>query len=167
MNIYHYHPQTGVLLGEDVADESPLEPGVWLIPAHATTITPPNAANDQQVVFIGDGWQLQSIPEPEPSPEPPPAPAPRPDYLAFWDALIASGVYSSIRTQSMVSLPMNTLVTEFIALIIDAKMGRGNQAMIQSSISGILGVGSFTEEELGEFEMALVAGNLEDVYLLS
>lgn len=116
-------------------------------------------------VSVGPGWSFDNgtfIP-----PELPPPPPPGPDYLAFWDALIASNVYASIRTQSMVSLPMNTLVTEFIALIVDAKMGRGSQAMIQSSISGILSIGSFTEEELEEFKMALVAGRLEDVYSLS
>jgi hypothetical protein len=51
---------------------------------------------------------------PEPAPAPPPPP---PSYAAFWDALLASTVYGSIRTQSMASLPMNTLATEFIALL--------------------------------------------------
>jgi hypothetical protein len=57
---------------------------------------------------------------PEPAPAPPPPP---PSYTAFWDALLASTVYGSIRTQSMASLPMNTLATEFIALLGDAKAG--------------------------------------------
>jgi hypothetical protein len=38
-----------------------------------------------------------------------PVPPPPPSYTAFWDALLASAVYGSIRTQSMASLPMNTL----------------------------------------------------------
>jgi hypothetical protein len=37
---------------------------------------------------------------PEPAPAPPPPP---PSYAAFWDALLASTVYGSIRTQSMAS----------------------------------------------------------------
>jgi hypothetical protein len=56
--------------------------------------------------------------------------APGPDYLAFWDALMTSSVYGAIREQSFVSLPMNTLATEFIALIGDAKAGRANEAEI-------------------------------------
>ena len=94
---------------------------------------------------------------PLPAPAPP---APGPDYLAFWDALMVSTVYASIREQSFVSLPMNTLATEFIALIGDAKAGRANEA-------AILITGTFTEEQLGELGDALVAGNLDGIYALS
>jgi hypothetical protein len=48
-----------------------------------------------------------------------------------------STVYGSIRTQSMASLPMNTLATEFIALLGDAKAGRANEAAIQASLSAV------------------------------
>ena len=101
---------------------------------------------------------------PLPAPAPP---APGPDYLAFWDALMVSTVYSAIREQSFVSLPMNTLATEFIALIGDAKAGRANEAAIQQSMGAILSVGTFTEEQLGELGAALVAGNLDGIYALS
>ena len=96
----------------------------------------------------------------------PPEPPPGPDYPAFWDALIASSVYGSIRAQSMASLPMNTLATEFIALIGDAKAGRPNIAAIQASISAILSTGSFTPTDVQEFEVALVAGNIDGLYTL-
>ena len=102
------------------------------------------------------------------TPEPaPPPPAPGPDYLAFWDALTISTIYASIREQSFVSLQMNTLATEFIALIGDAKAGRANEAAIQQSMGAILSVGTFTEEQLGELGAALVAGNLDGIYALS
>lgn len=39
--IYHYHPVTSLYLGQDVADESPLEPGIYLIPASSTVVPPP------------------------------------------------------------------------------------------------------------------------------
>ena len=100
---------------------------------------------------------------PLPAPEPPP---PGPDYLAFWDALMASTVYASIREQSFVSLPMNTLATEFIALLGDAKAGRPNEAAIQQSMNAILATGTFTEEQLVELQGALVAGHLDGVYSL-
>jgi hypothetical protein len=100
---------------------------------------------------------------PEPAPAPPPPP---PSYTAFWDALIASTVYASIRTQSMASLPMNTLATEFIALLGDAKTGRPNEAAIQASINAILSTGTFDEEDLAEFAETLVAGRLDDIYAL-
>ena len=95
------------------------------------------------------------------------APLPRPDYVTFWDALLTSSVYSSIRTQSMTSLPINTLATEFIALIGDAKAGRPNEAAIQASISAIFGTGSrFTEEDINEFTEVLATGSLDSVYTL-
>ena len=100
---------------------------------------------------------------PEPAPAPPPPP---PSYTAFWDALLVSAVYASIRTQSMASLPMNTLATEFIALIGDAKSGRPNQAAIQASIAAILSTGTFTEADLEEFAAVLEAGRLDDIYAL-
>jgi hypothetical protein len=102
--------------------------------------------------------------EPLPAPAPP---SPGPDYLAFWDALMGSTVYASIRKQSFVSLPMNTLATEFIALIGDAKAGRANEAAIQGSMSAILGTGTFTEAELLELNEALKQGNLNSLYALS
>jgi hypothetical protein len=95
-----------------------------------------------------------------------PQPPPQPSYVAFWDALIVSTVYASIRTQSMASLPMNTLATEFIALIGDAKAGRPNEAAIQASIAAILSTGTFDEEDLAEFAETLVAGRLDDIYAL-
>ena len=100
---------------------------------------------------------------PLPAPEPPP---PGPDYLAFWDALMVSTVYASIREQSFVSLPMNTLATEFIALIGDAKAGRANEAAIQASMDAILATGTFTEAQLVELQGALEAGHLDGIYTL-
>jgi hypothetical protein len=91
----------------------------------------------------------------------------KPDYLVFWEALMASSTYASIREQSFVSLPMNTLATEFIALIGDAKAGRANEAAIQASMTAILTTGTFTEAQLAELGAALTAGNLDDIYSLS
>jgi hypothetical protein len=117
------------------------------------------------------GWIKQSNGSfkptaPVPAPEPP-APAPTFDYVAFWDALIISTVYASIRTQSMASLPMNTLATEFIALIGDAKDGRPNEAAIQASMSAVFSTGTFTTADAAEFTAALAAGSLDDTYSLS
>jgi hypothetical protein len=94
-------------------------------------------------------------------------PPPSPNYLFFWDALVISTVYASIREQSFVSLPMNTLATEFIALIGDAKAGRPNDAAIQASMSAILSTGTFTENDLAELQSVLVAGNLDGIYTLT
>ena len=92
---------------------------------------------------------------------------PPPSYTAFWDALLASTVYGSIRTQSMASLPMNTLATEFIALLNDAKAGRPNEAAIQASMGAVFATGTFTEADAEEFTAALAAGHLDGIYALN
>lgn len=79
MDIWHYHPQNRRLMGQGQADASPLEPGVFLLPAFATDIPPPNASEAFFVVLTGDGWALKEIPSPpEPEPEPQPASPPVP-----------------------------------------------------------------------------------------
>ena len=86
------------------------------------------------------------------------------DYPAFWNALLASTVYGAIRAQSMASLPMNTLTTEFIALLGDAKAGRPNEEAIQASMEAILTIGSFTNDQLVELTEALEDGKLDGIY---
>ena len=66
----------------------------------------------------------------------------------------------------MASLPMNTLATEFIALIGDAKAGRANEAAIQASMSAVFATGTFTEDDAEEFTDALAAGYLDEIYAL-
>ncbi|BBF84870.1 phage tail fiber assembly protein [Aquitalea magnusonii] len=58
MHIYHYDPLTAVYLFAGEADPSPLEDEVWLIPAHATALPPPEA-DDKVAVFVDGAWQLQ------------------------------------------------------------------------------------------------------------
>lgn len=59
MKIYHYHEKTGLLLGEGMADPSPLEPGNWLIPAHATNVEPPEHVEGSTRHFVAGGWEYQ------------------------------------------------------------------------------------------------------------
>jgi hypothetical protein len=79
MNIYHYIADTGIFYSEGIADESPLEPGVFLIPAHATTVAPPEVTEPEIAVFRDGEWSVEVLPappEPELIPEPvPPEPS--------------------------------------------------------------------------------------------
>jgi len=61
MKIYNYDVN-GIYVGESIADESPLEPGKFLIPALATEIAPPKATKGKMVVFNGNNWELQDLP---------------------------------------------------------------------------------------------------------
>jgi len=56
-DIWHYHPDSKVLLGPGQADPSPAEEDAWLIPAHATDIKPP-AFTGTPPSFIDGAWTV-------------------------------------------------------------------------------------------------------------
>lgn len=51
MKIYLFNPETGVYLGEDFADETPMGRDGHVIPPDATTIAPPRFEPGQFPVF--------------------------------------------------------------------------------------------------------------------
>lgn len=78
MQIYHYDPGTGLLVGSGVADPSPREPGVWLVPAYATAVAPPAIPEGKVAVWGGSSWSLITAPPPNaPPPETPEELTPR------------------------------------------------------------------------------------------
>ena len=56
MKVYDYDPATGEFLGEIACQESPLEPGTYLMPAHATTLPPPDPRPGYARCFISGAW---------------------------------------------------------------------------------------------------------------
>lgn len=56
--IHHYSEATGEYLGTSDAFESPLEPGVFLIPAFATDIDLPEFEPGKALVFKDGAWTL-------------------------------------------------------------------------------------------------------------
>ncbi len=64
MKIYDYNPENGYFIGESFADESPLEKGVYLLPAHSTTKpVPSNIEEGFVAAFINDEWQMIELPK--------------------------------------------------------------------------------------------------------
>ena len=61
---------TGEYTGTYNAPKDPKSPGRYQIPAFATTVEPPEPAENQKVIWDGQAWQLVDIPLPEPAPEP-------------------------------------------------------------------------------------------------
>jgi len=93
MNIYHYIADTGIFYSEGIADESPLEPGVFLIPAHATTVAPPAVTEPEIAVFRDGEWSVEVLPPtPEPEPVPESVPPEPPVELTPAEKLAASGL---------------------------------------------------------------------------
>jgi hypothetical protein len=134
----------------------------------ATFWRPPTGHTAVATAEAGIGWTYANGTFTPPPAPPPGLPLPpQPSYTAFWDALITRTVYASIRTQSMASLPMNTLATEFIALLGDAKAGRPNEAAIQASMSAVFATGTFTDADAEEFTAALATGYLDGTYALN
>ncbi|AZO96079.1 hypothetical protein [Halocella sp. SP3-1] len=72
MKIYHYHRETGELIGDSIARENPLEQGEYLIPAYATDVEPLAVGENEAAIFDEaiDSWTIV------------------PDYRGqtFWDA---------------------------------------------------------------------------------
>ena len=59
MQIYHYDPVTGEFTGATgAADESPLEPGAYLIPAHATDKPVPTLESGEVAIFATSKWRV-------------------------------------------------------------------------------------------------------------
>ena len=61
MKIYNYHPEYKYFVSEGFAEPSPLDPpGIWLIPAHATTIEAPNYSPGYIPIFDVDdnSWKM-------------------------------------------------------------------------------------------------------------
>lgn len=58
MIIYNVDHSTGEFVSVGEADESPLEPGVWLIPADAVADEPPKAGKREVPVYKDGEWKL-------------------------------------------------------------------------------------------------------------
>lgn len=79
--LYHYDRLTGEHLPlrypdghpHNFADPSPMEPGVWLVPAFATLTEPPPASDGMAPVFDPESqvWRLKSLEVVHPPPPPP------------------------------------------------------------------------------------------------
>jgi hypothetical protein len=71
MRVYSYNWATKEYAGDDEADASPMEPGMYLIPAYATTVEPPTLEPGQRAIWQEDHWVAESIPV-TPAPATPP-----------------------------------------------------------------------------------------------
>lgn len=72
MIVYQYD-RAGLYVGETEADESPREPGVYLLPAGCTPLEPPQDVPESSWPrFNGQGWSLVNRPVPVQESDPDP-----------------------------------------------------------------------------------------------
>jgi len=90
----------------------------------------------------------------------------RVQYQQFWDKLLNTNAYTKIKTAASQSLLANTLATEFIALMSDAKRGQANIIKIQEVLTEIVSGITFTTEELAEIQTAFTQSGMSAIYTL-
>jgi hypothetical protein len=94
MDIFHYHPISGALLGASKADRHPIVEDEWLLPAFSTPTPPPTVPEGEMAVWEGEAWALHLVPPPapeqEPGPAPEPPPQPPPTDVSFWQFMMAA-----------------------------------------------------------------------------
>ena len=90
-----------------------------------------------------------------------------PNYVKFWNLLIASPVYQVIRAKAVTSLDVTVACTEFVAAISDAKLGKPNANAIQACIFLLLMASNFTESELQQIQDLMDQSGLNQIYTLT
>lgn len=90
----------------------------------------------------------------------------RVDYQKFWDDLLYTSAYQTIKSTASKSLVANTIVTEFIALLTDAKNGHASVPMIQAELIQIIENVPFTPEEHQQIETAFTDSGMHSIYTL-
>lgn len=87
-------------------------------------------------------------------------------YKTFWNELMTSGAYGTLKAAASTNLTTNTLCTEFIALIADAKFGEPNVPAIQTSLTQIISSVEFSIEDLAEIQALFNTTGLNQIYTL-
>lgn len=68
--IAYQYDRAGLYAGTAEADESPMEPGVYLLPARCTLVPPPEAPDGKWPRWNGREWVLVGHPVVAPPPDP-------------------------------------------------------------------------------------------------
>ena len=88
------------------------------------------------------------------------------NYKQFWDDLGETSTYDRIKEESMNSLPVNTVVTELIALFSDAKSNNIKVNRIQNCLDFIFTNIVFTEAQLQEIQEIFVGTGMQYQYTI-
>jgi len=89
------------------------------------------------------------------------------DYRDFWNRLLETNAYAAIKAEASTTLVVNTVVTEFVSLLSDAKSGNAMPTHIQQSLNNILSNVSLTDEQLSEIQDAFTKSGMFAVYTIA
>lgn len=107
--------RAGVFVAALDADESPLEPGVFLIPGGAVTVAPPLVAEGQRARWINSDWLVEAVPPP-PEPDDPQDGSPGAiSDRQFAQGLAEAGLISEDEAEEWVAA--GTLPAPLVALV--------------------------------------------------
>lgn len=164
MLAHNYDPNTFLYVSSCDADESPLEPGVFLLPAHSTATEPPTCEDDFIPMWTGSEWTVVPKPEPpkpadnEVAPPPEPWPEDMPDWAGFYDSLLVSSCFAAARAAAATDLATNVAYTDCAAALGLARQGAVNVPAIQAALDALLGLVTLSEEQQTELD-GLISGS--------
>ena len=101
MNVYQTN-DSGYFVGVTSADQDPLNPNNWLIPAGCVEIEPPAHKEGFLLFWSGGEWSYEDIREPEPEPEPEPT---KEEVAAQAKANLIIQLKTNLRETDYVALP--------------------------------------------------------------
>lgn len=88
-------------------------------------------------------------------------------YRGFWQALLSSSVYQTLRMAAAADLGANMLVTELIAAFADAKLGDPNEQVIGDAMEELLASMQLPADDIDALYYALKANGLYELYPIS
>ena len=86
------------------------------------------------------------------------------NYRGFWQALLGSSVYQTLRMAAAADLGANMLVTELIAAFADAKLGEPNEQVIGAAMEELLASMQLPADDLDALYAALKANGLYELF---
>lgn len=131
----------GYLVGSSLADESPLEPGTFLLPGGCIDADPPVVQADQRARWAGHGWEVETLPTlPEPDvPQEQPTPPKQFTSLEFLDLFTEAEqldiVHASIASPHVKLWYDRMLAANFITLD-DPRTEIGLNALVEAGLLG-------------------------------
>lgn len=147
MDIYHYN-NDGTFVAVGKADQSPLEPGVFLIPAYATTIAPPVAVDKQIRKFNGTSWGYVPVV----APDIPPTLEPTVYYppltkVQFWLAALNVGVTKSAVLALINQITDSNAKEQALIMLEETTSYKRNDPFV-AQFSAMLGISSVQLDQL-------------------